>query len=370
MPVAPKESTYVSGPDDSLRVVDIYAAGEVLSAFEAATEAAAAAASETATANEEKQATAAKAAAVQNLKAAMATGSSDISAEQLLALGLSDAQINGFLSASVPSGANKKDLLQANQNAGVNELSLMLALLRLFLGAEGFTKLTQDDLQKSITGLDATLAAFENGSIGTTTNGSSRITESNSRLVTLQTLSREQQNSDLFTKVQDVSTASNLSDKDVDAFLNDVNNGNYTAAEKILIKKTAADSAAADGNSAATAAIAEDMGNELSPEERRRLLIKVMKNYRKPDNTLYEELPALGKSLWDDLCTIDVGALIRTREYNALHIVGIYRTASESTLEVLTYNDESKWIATFVTSFSPEPKASTVAVEETLASIY
>lgn len=370
MPVAPKESTYVTGPDDSLRVVDIYVAGEVLSAFEAASEAAAAAADESATANVEKQAAAAKAAAVQNLKTAMAAGTSDVSAEQLLALGLSDAQLNGFIPSAAPAGTDKKKLLQANPDVGVNELSLLLALLRLFLGLDTFTKLTQGGLQGAINSLLSTIGAFEKGILGGTTDGSKRINETNSRLTNLQALSREGQDSDLFTKVQDITKAGTPSGQDVETFLNDVNNGNYTDAEKTHIKKTAADNAAANGDSAATAAIAVDMGNALSPEERRRLLLKVMQNYRKPDNTLHVELPALGKSLWDDLCSIDVSALVRTRTYNPLHIVEVYRKASESTLDVLAHNPESKWIATVVAKLAPEPKQSKAAVEETLAAIY
>lgn len=365
MQIELEESTYQSGPDDTLRVVDIYGEGEIFEAFEAASETT----FEEAESEDELELVPApeevekeKEAALQNLKSAMATGSGDITSEQLLSLGITDQQIKGFVPVSLPNSVSAKEVLTNNPSMGVNEVTETLKAIKRNVKPSEYVAMSNADVQSAIQNNVNTITGLERGILGDGTEMDKvGITPADTRLQKLQKINGAAQTSPVNTKVKQLAELASVDTKHAesgDEVLAEVEaaeaNGDISAKEALHVKREITQSAAQNGNSKVTGEIVDKIKEDVTPWWRRQTLKSLLKNFRLDDKIPKNQFGGLANRYIKDLDKVDPKAFINTRNGIPSKYISILKYGSEGSLELLGYNVDFKEVTRYIQRYKPE----------------
>jgi hypothetical protein len=363
MPVAPKESVFKTGPDDSLRVVDVYGEGEILSAFEGAAAAAAAAQEAAADGQSPEEAEKALSQNLQALKAALAQGELELLLEKLLSLGLSVGQLRSFIKTPFPLAVDVTGFFNRFRGMGINETNALLAFIQTTMSSDDYRSLNNKTLPVHVESVNQILGAMDRGQLnGDDLYLDAGITRGDSRLEVLETLSDLGPRHPLPTKVRTLASINSetilktpyLSPEEIVAA---IEAADLTPEERLFIQTQVALAAANSGNHAQVAALIEAMGSRATPSLRRDTVRRLLNSYRLDRAEPKSAHSGMAEAFYDNLNLIDEGCLTYDREGDLIIDYTLFRYASDDAIKVFTSFDPLKSTAIMAMDLDTDPKS-------------
>jgi len=373
MPVAPKESVFKTGPDDSLRVVDVYGEGEILSAFEGA----AAAAAQVASAEGASTDAAEKALSenVQALKAALAQGGFDLALEKLLYLGLSEGQLKSFIRTFFPLAVDVIEFFNRFRELGISEINALLGFVQTTMSLDDYRSLNNTTLPVYVESVTQILAAMDRGQLdGDNLYLDAGITQGDGRLEVLETLSDLGSNHPLPSKVRALSTLNaetilKTPYLSADEVVTAIEEADLTSEERLFTQTEVALAAANSGFHDQVAALIEAMGSRATPSFRRETVRRLLKSYRLDRTVPATAHTGLAEQFYDNLNRIDEGCLTYDRDGELIIDYTLFRYASDDAIKVFTTFDPLKSTAIMAKGLTTDPKTLGFAIQSQYPSL-
>lgn len=346
MPVAPKDAVYQTGPDDSLRVVDVYGNGTVAEAFELLsttqyieTEGGAGLKIDPTILPNEEQ----KSSATQVLRKSILSGESDIAISELLALNLSSKNNALFISERLPSNVSSKTLLEAFPDMSVAELNETLKALS---DQPDYSSLTQPSLEKRIIAHSNAVTALEAGVFGDGSELSSiDVRGADTRADVIRKINASSSNSEAKQAVNRVAACGAIDTKNmsrneqVTAALNNATDEPLRDKERRAVEREVIKNASKDGNHRLVTDIMEISEEGFEPWFRRQNAIDLLENYGFDFALPDDQKELAGKILRSDIERIDPTLFVLEKADTPTYLLDIYSRISEDGLDALSSSD-------------------------------
>lgn len=305
MPVELKKTVFNTGPDDKLRAIDVYSPGEVQRASESSLN--------VQTGNMNNAMAQAAMMGLKALKAYMNTQSSPPKTSDLLGLGLSDGQLAGLIEPYLPPSVDVPVLLQVlgdlklgDVNGAIDAIVRTLPLSDLqALPHADLVQLALEIIQPLRSGSVESVDDISEDDIRILIRTGSIINKSNYRPI-----------ADTLTVIEDDAT--------------------FNSIQKDYVRERVAMVSADRGDLTSVASAVQQLTQPLSPMEKRYLVDRTIRTYRKPADVKKRDYPDLALTLVEQFNTIDQDWLWYQRGLQSILNLHILARASTDLLKIWT----------------------------------